>query len=294
MGMTHPTITYSHAVLYDDGDPTGWAKVETGTCPSTLTSEFGDIFKIESAPGTAGDDYVTYTKSGLSISTTLYRKLLVRWKTSDVGSGMEAKLKLTYTTVGAKTTTLGFSTAWKTTTIALEEADTLTAIAMIADDNPNTLAAGTFQVRFDFILVADIFIFPFVHDINVDFPECDVHLPIPGRRNPVTQYVGGREPVTITLSGKIDVGPSSSWGNPLLRYLIDIWQSSHSDAWQWLTIGGATDSDRLINCKVRPGRLRIGQIKSDEATRTWSLPLKLYSLSNLDETTWANLEAFGI
>ena len=159
---------------------------------------------------------------------------------------------------------------------------------------------GTDKVYYDFLLFCkEPFTFPYVHDVNIDFPETDVITPMPKRRSPIIQYMGAESPITITLSGKIDVGATSAWrggsgADPILKPLLDIWLNSHSEAWQWLSIGKKDESDRMINCKVRPGRLQIKRSNVDKSTRIWSLPLRLYSLSNLDETTWNNLQGIGI
>jgi len=307
--MTQPSITYGHAAkgFFDCDDNSGWTRGTIGGITDTYVNPLvvnGDIFELKGTCNDGGNEEVYYYKTiNPVIKTSLYKKWLLRFKTS-TGGKLGVKVYVAWVGGGGETLygedAAEFSDTWKTVSGDLTAGKEIDTIYIYADDEPDETASGTYYVWIDFLFLCEgIFEFPYLHDVNVDFPECDVYIPIPGRRNPVTQYIGAREPVTITLSGKIDVGPSTAWrggsvADPLLKILYRIWQDTYTNPWQWLSIGGGTDENRLINCKVRPGRPTIGQIKADEATRTWSLPLKLYSLSNLDETTWANLQAFGI
>ena len=104
--------------------------------------------------------------------------------------------------------------------------------------------------------------------------------------------MGSKEPVSFRLSGKIDIGASADWGEPVLEYLYRIWKDAHKEPWQWFSTGGLGDDDRIFNGKVTLRTLPF--VEDKEATRTWSVLLKQYSLSSGSETTWDDLQWLGI
>jgi hypothetical protein len=190
---------------------------------------------------------------------------------------MAARIKFTYTGAGTIETVLGFSPSWTVNTITLETSDTITAIVIGANDDPDSLAAGTYQVYFDFILVCeDVFTFPYVSKggtsggVQVEIVNRYADIEIWGRVGDITQYGGMTSPI-IRLSGDMDT--RTGWGTtPPGEKLYNIVMEAYTDPWQWFT------SD-VVNCKVTPRRLPIGQEVGSNAQRVWTLDLKQYSLS---------------
>lgn len=248
-----PSITHTQGFLDDCNDVTGWVQTDSGL-GATLAVENDDYFKMTGTPDAAGDEYTYYEKDVTNISCLVYPQLLVRWKTSVAVAGLQAKISAIYT-AGQTDTTLGFSTAWKTTIIVLDTTKTLDKIRVYADDNPDTLAAGTFSVYFDFIMVCNIFTFPNCEGGLVFTPSSrDTAVQIPSRIGDVDQYVGA-DSATVDCSCNLDVG---NWKRTLDtvngEVFMDIAHNSYKEPFQWLTTGTEQFKATLATPKFRRGK----------------------------------------
>lgn len=283
--MTVPTITYGHGLTEDCDDDTGYSEVNFGMTAgqTSLVVENGDIFKLTGVCDSSSDEFVMYEKDITNISTDVYTKFLARWKTSAASNGLGAKIIIVFTS--GNQTILGasapeFSTTWQVTSGTLTAGKTIDKIQFYADDNPNSVASGTYQVYYDFLLLhKDTFTFPNFTDLTVDFPKKVARLAIPGREGDILQDLGMGS-AEIVLSG--DIMSGKSWGSPDGEYFYYI---VRDDPWQWF-------SSDVINCKVVVERPRLAQVASSGHQRTWELRMLQYSLSDLGLSTWDSKQWF--
>jgi len=298
--LTKPTITYGHGFLDDCTAATlaSWAETEAGVV-ATMTVSNDDYFVIAGTCDNVADEYVYYERDITNISTTIHPKLLVRWKTSAAANGLEAKINVTYDDASATQTTLGFSTSWTTTVITLPTGKTVDKIRLIADDNPDTVAAGTFYVYFDFVLICQgIFTWPFVSGgVELEGFNNNQYLKIPSKVGNATQYLGADDS-TIRVYGDIDSTGTNAAGVPLIgegwhgrwtthdgEAFYQILHYAFGDPWEWFT------SD-VASMKVTVDRVRISQAKTDENLLSYELDLHEYRLGSAGVET--SLERFGI
>jgi hypothetical protein len=296
--LTQPTISFGHGFLDDCNDITGWTKTEAGLAAS-MTAEHGDYFEISGTCDNVANEYAYYTKDITDISTTIYPKLLVRWKTSEAANGLQARITAWYNDATFTDTVLGFSTIWKTSTIDLVAGKTLDKIRIYADDNPDTIAAGTFYVYFDFILVCQgIFTFPFVSGgVELEGFNNLQHLKIPGKVGNATQYLGGDDS-TIRVYGDIDTTGVDASGVPVINSgwhgrwtthdgetFYQILHYGFGDPWQWFTSDVAT-------LKVTLDHMVLKQAKANENLLSYDLLMHEYRLGSGSAET--HLERFGI
>lgn len=253
MTSAKPSITYMHGFLDDCNDVTGWIQHDVGL-GATLTTENDDWLKITGTPDAVGDEYTYYEKNIPNISSTLYPKLLVRWKTSAIAApGLQAKITVWYDDSSSTETTLGFSAGWKTTTIDLPTGKMIAEISIYADDNPNTLAAGTFYVYFDFILICGgVFVFPNCAGGLIFTPSSrDINLQIVSRIGNVDQYMGADD-ATVECSCNLDIG---NWKRTLDtvngEVFMDIVHNSYREPFQWLDTGTEQFKVRLATPKFK-------------------------------------------
>jgi len=277
-------MTYGHGYLTDCDDDTSWVEtVENMTAGNaTLSVVDGDWFKIEAVfDDGETDEYCYYEYDITNVSTTVYPKALVRWKTSDA-SEVIAKVHFDYTSGTDLTYNLGSSTDVTWTAIDLPTGKTIDKVRFYADDNG---VDGTYYVYYDFLLIhKGTFTLPFFHDAELEMQNRDADLPIPGRVGSHTQYLGMDSPI-IRVTGEMDT--NTDWGTPDGQRLYQIYLERHNDPWQWFT------SD-LVNCKVTPRKFNISQ-RSDTATqRVWTADFKHYSLSGGDTSEWSDLEWLGV
>jgi hypothetical protein len=232
-----PSITHTHGFLDDCNDVTGWTETESGLVASISTSS-DDYFTITGTCDNAADEYAYYEKDITNVSTILYPYLLVRWKTSAIANGLQAKIGVTYTGAGLVTTTLGFSAGWKTTVITLTASDTIDKIRIYADDDPDTIAAGTFYVYYDFIMVCGLFTFPnCAGGLHFTAPSRYGLTEIPPRIADVSQYLGA-ESATVDCSCNLDIGNwKRSTDSVNGDVFLDIAHNSYKEPFQWLDTG---------------------------------------------------------
>jgi len=290
--MANPTLTYGWLHGDDCDSKTGWTLTNSGLVDATHTVLLGDIFQLEGTCNDAGDEfcYIEYDLNpNITVGTT--DKFIIRYKTSVGSNGLSAKASLIFTVGTQDLVASGsFSTTWKVATSTITASKTIDKIRFYAQDSPNAVDSGTYQVWYDFLLLhEDTFTFPHVAPggIDVAFPERHVDIGIPGRGNPITQYSGAKEPITITLKGNM-MNPET-WGGTKYPYgerFLDAWHLAKDDLFQWFT------SD-LIDCKVTVRRPVLRQASDSGAQRVWDLVLKQYSLSDIDDDTWSGVQWLG-
>ena len=292
--MAKPTITYGHGFLDDCEDTSDWSTVGVvGINPGdySIAAEHDDIFKISALADGSGDEYVYYERDITNISSAVYTKFLIRWKTSAASNGFGARVELVFTD-GSTQFVLGssapqFSITWNVTSGTITSGKTIDKVRLYADDYPDSLASGTHYVYYDFILLCEgIFSFPYVHSIDpLHLSDRYADLAIPGRVGDIQQYLGMKSPL-IKLSGDMEEG---TWGGSKIEFgefLYRIFHENYNDPWQWFT------SD-LINCKVTPRDFYISQKRDSNAHRVWNLVLAMYSASSGAESTWNSLQWLG-
>ena len=232
-----PSITHTHGFLDDCNDVTGWTETESGLVASIATSS-DDYFTITGTCDNVADEYAYYEKDITNVSTILYPYLVVRWKTSAIANGFQAKIGVTYTGAGLVTTTLGFSAGWKTTVITLTASDTIDKIRIYADDDPDTIAAGTFYVYYDFIMVCGLFTFPNCAG-GLQFTPASRYATVPmlRRDTDVLQFVGS-ESARLECSCNLDIGNWKRSGDYVNgEVFLSINHKASTEPFQWLDTG---------------------------------------------------------
>ena len=286
--MTAPTITYGHGYLTDCDDATGWGENLNNMlgADATLTVQHKDIFQIQADfdDGAGTDEYCYYEKDITNISSNTYPKYLIRWKTSAGSAGAQAKVVLVFT-AGTQEIELGYNTTWAVASGDTTSGKTIDKVRFYADDELDVTPNGTYYVYYDFLLLhRGTFTFPFVDGrVFLKPSKKNVELDIPFRDTGILQQFGMKSP-QILLEGTMNT--NRNWGTPDGEYLYYILRNP--DPWQWFT-------NDLINCKVVVDNegFSLGYDKNVAAQRVWSLPLKLYSLSSLAESTWDDKQWFG-
>jgi len=181
-----------------------------------------------------------------------------------------------------------FSINWTTVSGEITPGKTISYVYIYADDVPDSIASGTYQVYYDFILLhKGTFTFPAItKGTELSLQNIYADLEIPGRVGSVTQFLGQSSP-TIRLTGSMENwqnwGVSPKYGEPLFKALLEM----HKDPWQWFT------SD-LINCKVTVRSFGPSKRAASRTQREWTLELKKYDLSSGNETLWDNLSWLGL
>jgi hypothetical protein len=241
---------------------------------------------------------VYYIKDVTNISTDIYPKLLVRWKTSVAANGLQAKIIVGYTDTSYTVTVLGFSTAYKVTTILLDAGKTVDYLCLVADDNPNSLATGSFYVEFDFVIICQgVFPWPFTGGVRLDGYNNLQHLKIPSKVGNATQYLGADDSA-LRVWGDIDStgvdaagvpqvnqGWHGRWTTKDAEAFYQILHYCFGDPWQWFT------SD-VASLKVTIDHFGIEQSDTCNNLLLYELDLHEYRLGSASAET--NLERFGI
>jgi len=233
-----PSITHTQGFLDDCNDATSWVQHDGGL-GGVLTVENDDYFKISGTPNAVGDEYTYYERNITDISTDLYPKLVVRWKTDAITNGLRAIVDAVYTVGPTTSTALGFSTGWKTIVIDLTPAKTLSTIQLWADDYPDTAESyGAHWVAFDFILACGLFTFPnCAGGLHFTPPSRHVASPIPSRLCDVTQFLG-TDSATVESTSNLDIGNwKRSTDSVNGDVFLDVAHNSYKEPWQWLDTG---------------------------------------------------------
>lgn len=297
--LTKPTITYGHGFLDDCTAATlaSWTKTEAGLVSSMAVSN-DDYFVITGTCDNAADEYAYFTNDIPNMSTDICTKLLVRWKTSVDANGLQARIRVNYTAGAYTDTTLGYSTGWKTTVVDLPAGKTITTVSLYADDNPDTIAAGTFYVYFDFVLICQgVFTWPFTGGVKLRGHNRNRYLEPIGKVGNTTQYLGA-DSSTLVVYGDIDStgqdaagvpqanqGWHGRWTTKDAEAFYQILHYMNSEPWCWFT------SD-VASFKVTVDDFEIDQTDTNKNLLWYRLDLHEYRLGSAHVET--SLERFGI
>jgi hypothetical protein len=281
--LTAPTITHGQGFLADCNSKTGWTEESAKTLTATSnTVADDDVFDITGTASAAAQH--TYWECDLAnLSSDVYAWIVVRYKTSDASAGLAAKVELVFTDGTQTVLGTAFSSAWAIKAVAVTAGKIIDKIRLYAVSD-SACGAGH-HVYYDFALICrGGFTFPSVSgSLHFEMNNVYADLPIPSRIGDETQYMGMNCP-DIVLNGRVDVS-TAGWGIPLGEYLMLIMQEASADPFQWFT------SD-MVNCKVTPRHLSLDQ--DGEALRTWRFDLKQFSRSGGQQTTWNDLQFWGV
>jgi len=290
--MTQEDPVY-HVATNPDGEWDGpyGTNMLNGECSLTqyFTGPSRDIYKLRGRADEADkDEYVYYSLdlSSLSLSTDIYTKYALRWKTDHSASpGLGFIANMVYAspriiqTLTPNNPTPSFSTDWVINTGTLTPGETVASMEFYLDDDPSTYAGGYASAYIDFlILYKDDFTFPMVTDITgLEMPNTHVDIQGINRVGGFTQYMG-RESMPIILSGVMD-DDTSEWGNPLGDTLLQLWHEASTDPWQ------------LLQCDLGAYKVTLRNFKeemkgTDEFPRNYTAIMKEFSRSNLSNTIW--------
>lgn len=277
------TLTYQNGYEDDCDDASIYTESEVGLVASIASD--GDIATITGTCDNVADEYVIYEypdsagADNLGLSTDSYPTVKVRWKTSVASAGLQAKLWVIYSDASEDQYTLGYSTAWKVTTVTLDASKTLDHIRLVADDNPDSTNSGTFYVYFDWVIVCiGNFTFPHVAPggVTVDYQMKQAQIEISGREGDILQRLGMKSP-TITVKGDVLQGETweGSSNDPHFNFVLT---AMTLDTWGWFEC----DYPR-IKCQVMYKNFRYGmETRDDKAVMIWQLDLVLYKLGSYD------------
>ena len=278
--MSYPTITSGHAPwITDCNDATSWAEGPGPTLGGTsLTVLYGDYFQIEGTCAGAGNEATYFAYSFVpaeQFSTDDYPNYLIRYKTSAPSDGVGAAVKANFT-IGTQYL-LGeafipeFSANWTLKSGTLDAGKTMSRVDLIANDYPDTVAAGTFQVYFDFILFyKDTFTFP-KSNVILFLPKPNIaNIPIPGREGEILQNLGS-EKARVHLWE--EMMRESTWGTPKGQWFYKIAHEMGGDLWQWLTLPSHS-------CKFKATFDTAPEILFENGKLTFDLWLKEYKLAD--------------
>lgn len=284
--MTAPTLTYGHGYFTDMDSATYWgAKTDSADALTgvSITCNDGDVIAIEGTCDAAADEYVYYEYDMTNISSDTYPKITIRYKTSASSGGLGAKVVLVFTAGTQTVLDVSYSTSWTETTVAVTAAKTIDKIQIWADDT-DAVAAGTFQVYYDFIMVhKGTFTFPVVSEIEeLEIENKDADLGIPGRDGDIQQGLGNQS-WRIMIAGDMDNwgtwGSGSGATQTFGEYLLDVASSARTEPFQWYV------SDD-VSCKMRCRKFRIYKQARTGTARKWVMDLVRYSKSSYTADSW--------
>ena len=273
------TITHGHGFRCDCNNTTGWSEVEVGL-DATLSVEKGGYFKIEGICDNAGDEYAYYEYNISNILSNTYKKFRLCYKTSVASVGLGAQVQLVFTSGNQwllGETTPAFSTTWKVVSGSITADKTIDKIRIYANDEPNTISSGTYQVYFRWLLLyAGDFTIPYTSEpVTLDNKALEAIHRIPGRVGNRVQYLGMDSPV-FTLSGSMG-NNTETWGNPLGAVMYEILYERFKDPWQYFT-------SNLASFRVQVVDFKIIETSEEGAARKWELTLRKH-----DEICGSNL-----
>ena len=264
------SITYGHGKLYDFETVTGWTERATTADGSFATD--GDVVTLTK---TGAGEYYIDNDDDIGKSSTIYTKIMWRYKTSD--TSIKAKIVLEFTGAEGTQEVLAdeSSTTWKVGSATITTAKTIDHIRLHADH-----AEGT--VEYDFVLIyKNSFTFPTNQPENMTFTPASryAHLKPPSRIGDITQYMGS-DNATVDMICNLDVGVWKRTANPT-DYIkgetfIDIHHNAKTEAWQWLD----TETEQF-KVTLEPPRFR-----RDGRGHTVDLTFKEYRLGSADSEEW--------
>ena len=251
--MTSPSLTYGRGYGTDCESKTSWNLTNSSIDTPTHVVQVNDYFELQGTCDDAGDEYFYVEYDMTNISSDVYTKYLVRWKTSASSNGLGAQVVLIFT-VGDQyivgSVAPEFSTDWTVSSGTITSGKTIDKIRLYANDEPNTVTAGTYQVNYDFCLLhKDTFTFPNVA-FGLDFtpPPRYATIPISSRVGDITQNLGS-ESATVRASCDLDIdNDTNDWKRPQGtltpkddyvngEVFMEIAHRSYTEPWQWLDTG---------------------------------------------------------
>jgi len=263
---------------------------------ATLTSLYGDWFKIEATFNDGGDEYCFYTydftDNGLSdISSDSYTHYVIRYKTSASSNGAGARCTI-YFTVGNQsilTTTPQFSTTWTVDSGTITAGKTISGVKFYADDYPDGAASnGTHQVYFDFLLLCKgKFTWPYVSDAILFTPAPRVvNIPIFGRHGDITQ-LGGNALATARIKGTIDTRAAWKRSGDVIggQVFYELAHNKNSEPWQWLDTG-----DQQFKANLKQPDIRRASNSKEQFV--YDLLFQEYRLSTAGNESY--IERYGL
>jgi len=300
--VTAVTLTHSWHYGNDCHTTTGWTEHVSGIADAgglldagdaQMTVAAGDYFGLLALFDDVGDEYAYYELDITDFTPTVDSMFFIRWKTQSSGATAGFRAKLVGT--GGNQWMVGesapqYSALWTVTSGSISTSiGDIDKIQLWIDDYPDTYAGGIRQAWVDWILLCKQFTFPHIAPggVEVDFPERHVYIGIPGRGNPITQYTGAQDPITITLRG--DMMNPETWGSaayPYGEYLLYAWRMMYTDLWQYV------ETDKYSG-QVTVAKPVFRQLSDSKAQCVYDLMLKAYKLSNIDLTTWGGLQFVG-
>jgi len=293
--MVSTTYGYKNGYMKDCDDTTGWAKQDSAdplTSPA-LAIDSKQYFKISGTPDAVADEWVAYYLDITNFSSDVYTKYLVRWKTSASANGLGARAKLVFTSgeqdLLESSGVPQYSTTWTVKSGTVTAGKTIDSVQFIADDYPNSVASGTYDVYFDFMLIhKDTFTFPYGPSIEFSLPPKYAILSMPGRVGNVTQNLGSSL-ATVRIYSNLDM-KTASWkrtGDYVEgEVFYDIAHNSDSEPWQWLDTGKEQFKVTLEDPMFR----RIDQ--GGKVTQLYNLLFREYRLGDASGETY--VERFGL
>lgn len=275
--------------MTDCDDTTAWNKTDGGAIGGTsMVVENGDEFNIEGTCTDGNDENTRFVYNFTDFDGDTYNNFLIRWKTGVGELGLGARAVAVFTVghqdllgTDAADDTPRFSTEWTVTSGTLAAGKTVASIQLYADDYPNTVAAGTFNVYFDYVLFyGNNFTLPNVaYGLLMDFPPRESLLRQWNRDTDITAH-GGSESALINIGCDLDQGDWKRDGDEIDgEVFLDILHNRTNEPWQWLDTGS-----HQFKVTVHP--------KFDLVGRRLDLELREYSLK--DKDTESYVERYGI
>jgi hypothetical protein len=266
---TYPTFDYGIAFIYEGDRLTGgsegtWTLSQGAgsTCAQTITSD-NNLYLDQTVYG--ADSY-TYNATNLGLSSTLYYKLRVRFKTS---GNAKARVDLTYSDASTAQVMAETASATFTTVVCgITASKTTDHINLYCCDGVGT-------VTYDFVeIFSDIYVLPNCTMLEPPVMVNDAVIEIPGRVGSVNQVLGSQS-MEVTMECDLDMEPAAlTWKRPQTTtpktdvnnqdvLLETHHRGSFYEDWTWLDLGEPAMQFKARLIEMRPsysseqGKLRL-------------------------------------
>lgn len=237
----------------DDGlDASLWTAAQTANV-SALFGGDGDILSLtvtffNAISGNNG----RATRSGLSVSTTTFPKIIIRHKDNGFGANVDLTLRVEYSDATSSTFTLAKGGNFNPPeTFTLTAGKTVAILEVKAQAN-TSIIAGSNTIDWDFIFIfKETLTLPAVtKPLQFSLPRTLPELPIPNRDGGVLQDMGA-DSARLEIAGTLvtTTTPNNYSGDQWWDVLVGVWLEGN---WQWLT------SDR-VNYKYQIEELAVVQ-----------------------------------
>jgi len=233
-----------------------------GTFTTTVTSD-GDIMSLSATPSAVADQYLYVERDITNLSTTVYGKCKVRWKTSETLVALGIRVLLKFTTydvaqsfdqnvadgdaqwiIGPTDTIV--SSIFTVTSETITTGKTLDKICVFAYD---FLSVATFTVYVDFMLIyVGDFLFPNCENSGFEPNPKYAIISIPGRSGDQNQNLGSNDAQFHCVCDLDLSNTTDDWKRPQgtltpkTDYVAgevfdEIAHRSYTEPWQWLDTG---------------------------------------------------------